>query len=373
MRGTSRSISPAEERMTWVPPYARRPTMRLIAVGVQVAAGRRGPAGAAAVLLARRPDAFQVQALGLGEERGAGGDVPDDLLHDARLLLDHDEGAGVVDVVAVGDQARLRAAPVGAVLAVARPLVDGLPLELGEAGEHLEDEPAGRRRGVYGLGRALQGHACLLQAVVRVHHHEQRAPDPAEPADEHGVEEAARRVGEQLRPGRSLAQRHGAGDRLVLVDLHHFEAVERDELHQELVLRHYGLFRLLLLGGDALVDGQLGFAGVVHERCLPSLSFASEEGSTDSAAASRRMVRGWTTVSPSSIRPTVERSKPAILASSLLEKNARSRRARTRSPSIILFFVAPPISSLRTWHLRSCFSMYILQYPTICCRTMGEF
>ena len=81
------------------------------------------------------------------------------------------------------------------------------------------------------------------------------------------------------------------------------------------------------------------------------------------------MVRGWTTVSPSSIRPTVERSKPAMLASSLLEKNARSRRARTRAPSIILFFVAPdyfathsapPVAFL---HAYSTISNNILQGP----------
>jgi len=37
MNGSSRSISPVEERITCVPEYALRLTMRLIAMGVQVA------------------------------------------------------------------------------------------------------------------------------------------------------------------------------------------------------------------------------------------------------------------------------------------------------------------------------------------------
>ena len=73
------------------------------------------------------------------------------------------------DLVAIGDNSGLRAAPVDAVLAGSRPLVDGLLLELREGGEHLEDEPSCRRGGVNGLGGTPQGGAGLLEPVVGIY------------------------------------------------------------------------------------------------------------------------------------------------------------------------------------------------------------
>src|ERR671910_2072306 len=73
-----------------------------------------------------------------------------------------------------------------------------------------------------------------------------------------------------------------------------------------------------------------------------------DAGSTEGDSAILRIVRGCTSVVPRfSMRPMVFRSSSARSASSPLERNARSRAARTFSPSI---FTTVSILDLQSVH-----------------------
>src|SRR5215208_645893 len=111
---------------------------------------------AVAVAPSRGGEAEVVQALGFRVERGAFGDVLDDLTHELCLFGHHLEEAAVVGAVAIGRRPEVFAAPVRPLQACLRPLPDSLALVLREASEHLEDEPAAGAGGIYGLGGALQ-------------------------------------------------------------------------------------------------------------------------------------------------------------------------------------------------------------------------
>ena len=78
-----------------------------------------------------------------------------------------------------------------------RPLSSVLAVALREGGEHLEDEHAGWRGGVYGLAAGAQGHAVFLEPVVGIDDDEQSPPEPVELVDEHRVELSFSRVLEE--------------------------------------------------------------------------------------------------------------------------------------------------------------------------------
>ena len=103
-----------------------------------------------------------------------------------------------------------------------RPLGYVLAVVLREGGEHLEDEHAGWRGGVYGLQAGAQGHAVFLEPVVGVHDHEQPPPEPVELVDEHRVELALPGVLEESPAPGPLVQRDGPGYAVVLVYTRHF-------------------------------------------------------------------------------------------------------------------------------------------------------
>jgi hypothetical protein len=152
----------------------------------------------ATVLAPRRRDTLGVEPRRLAVERAAGGDVREYLPDPRGLFLDHDEHARFRYVVSVGNHPEALAVFERAAHSLPHALGNGLPLELREAGEHLEDEPARRRRGVYGLRRGAHGDPGLLEPVVGIHDHDELAPDPIQLVEEHRVEVAPLGIFEHL-------------------------------------------------------------------------------------------------------------------------------------------------------------------------------
>src|SRR5215213_10216893 len=108
------------------------------------------------VLPARRRDAQSVEPLRLGIECRAASDVGEYLADDLGLFLDYLQPpvlwGGAVPEVNWPHVLAIARSPVEPGL---RPLPDRAALVLGEAGEHLEDEPTRGVGGVYRLGGAL--------------------------------------------------------------------------------------------------------------------------------------------------------------------------------------------------------------------------
>lgn len=75
-----------------------------------------------------------------------------------------------------------------------------------------------------------------MEPIVCVYHDEQRAPDPVELVGEDHLESTGFGIREQASSPGALTHRHGAGDRLVLVDPNYLVAVELAVFLQEAVL-----------------------------------------------------------------------------------------------------------------------------------------
>jgi hypothetical protein len=111
----------------------------------------------------RRRHALIIEALAFAIEGSAVRDVGDDLTNNSCFFFHNHEGVFVGrELVAVRETPRVLAVPERPVKSGPRPLSDGLALVLREGGEHLEDEPAGWRGGVYGFGGAAPRHADRL-------------------------------------------------------------------------------------------------------------------------------------------------------------------------------------------------------------------
>ena len=88
----------------------------------------------------------------------------------------------------------------------ARSITPAPPQHLREAGEHLEDEPARWRGGIYGLCGATQGYLRLHEPAVGVHHYKQRPTDPIQLVDQHHIEFPGLSVFQQFTPRWPLVQ-----------------------------------------------------------------------------------------------------------------------------------------------------------------------
>src|SRR5215210_1790750 len=103
-----------------------------------VAPGLAVPARLAAVLAPWRRDTLGVEPCRLAVERAASGDIREYLPDYCSLLLDHDELARFRYVVFVGNHPEAFAVFERAAHSLPQALGNGFPLELREAGEHLE-------------------------------------------------------------------------------------------------------------------------------------------------------------------------------------------------------------------------------------------
>ena len=132
-----------------------------------------------------------------GERRAGLGEAVEDPAHERRLALDHHQPA-VLDLVAE----RRPAAHPHALLARGRELVadalaDDLALELGEAEQDVERQPAHRGRGVELLGDADEGHVVALEHVDQLGEVRQRAAEAVDLVDHDDVDQPGLDVAQQ--------------------------------------------------------------------------------------------------------------------------------------------------------------------------------
>jgi hypothetical protein len=198
---------------------------------------------------------------------GAGGDAVEEVGGQFRLGAagpGHRAGAGdetavVVEVVAEGDGAAGVAAVAGdAHAAQGGAFGDRLPLQLGDAAQELEHEPADGRAGVERLGGGTDGDAGRIERVMGADQGLERAAQPVEAVHEHDAELPRLGVCQQAPARGALRERQGTADAVIDVLGGDGEADHRAVAAQEVALRLDGLPLRLLVGADPAVEGDGG-------------------------------------------------------------------------------------------------------------------
>jgi hypothetical protein len=86
---------------------------------------------------------------------------------------------------------------------VADPLARDLALELREGEQHVQGEPSHRGRGVELLGDRDERHAVLIKELDQAHKVCERAAQPIDLVDDHGIDRTLLDGGEQRGEGRA--------------------------------------------------------------------------------------------------------------------------------------------------------------------------
>ncbi len=226
--------------------------------------GRGGAAPAAGGVAFDGGDAQGVHAGGLGVQGGAAGDAPEqvgDQLRLGHVQAGHRAGAGDqpavgVEVVAEGDGAAgVAAVPGHTHPAEGGALRDRLALQLGDAAEELEQEPADGGGGVEWLGGGTDGDAQAVQGVVGGEQGAQAAAQAVEAVHQHDAEVAGARIGQQPLPRGPVGEGHGAADAVVGVHRGDGQAVQVTVAVEEVPLARDRLPLRLLIGAHPAVEG----------------------------------------------------------------------------------------------------------------------